>query len=62
MFDHLDMKHVPLLIFSAGLGNVIEEVITQQSKLHKNMKIVSNYMDFDKDVCWIPLYDIASKT
>ncbi len=50
MIDCLNQNNVPLLIFSAGLGNVIEEVIDQQSAMTSNMKIVSNMMKFDEQV------------
>ncbi|XP_050418697.1 7-methylguanosine phosphate-specific 5'-nucleotidase A isoform X1 [Patella vulgata] len=45
--DHLHKLEIPLLIFSAGIGDIIEEVIKQQSHMYENMKIVSNYMNFD---------------
>ncbi|XP_041374327.1 cytosolic 5'-nucleotidase 3-like isoform X2 [Gigantopelta aegis] len=48
-FSELHKLGVPLLIFSAGIGDVIEEVIRQQSKMYPNMQIVSNFMDFDSE-------------
>ncbi|KAG9445261.1 hypothetical protein H6P81_016601 [Aristolochia fimbriata] len=48
LFEFLEEKDVPILIFSAGLADIIEEVMRQ--KLHKsfkNVKIVSNRMVFD---------------
>ncbi|XP_067687851.1 cytosolic 5'-nucleotidase 3-like isoform X2 [Haliotis asinina] len=48
-FDELHQHQIPLLIFSAGIGDIIEEVITQQARMHDNMKIVSNFMDFDSE-------------
>ncbi|EHA8588900.1 7-methylguanosine phosphate-specific 5'-nucleotidase A [Cocos nucifera] len=48
LFEFLEEKGVPILIFSAGLADIIEEVFRQ--KLHrsfKNIKIVSNRMVFD---------------
>lgn len=47
-FDHLHQHSVPLLIFSAGLGDVLEEVIRQAAVFHPNVKVFSNYMDFDE--------------
>ncbi|XP_017284994.1 cytosolic 5'-nucleotidase 3 [Kryptolebias marmoratus] len=47
-FDHLHKHGVPLLIFSAGIGDVLEEVIRQVQVFHSNVKIFSNYMDFDE--------------
>uniref|UniRef100_A0A8C1KCD7 5'-nucleotidase n=1 Tax=Cyprinus carpio TaxID=7962 RepID=A0A8C1KCD7_CYPCA len=47
-FDHLHQLSVPLLIFSAGIGDVLEEVIRQAGVFHPNVKVFSNYMDFDE--------------
>ncbi|GMG99501.1 hypothetical protein Nepgr_001341 [Nepenthes gracilis] len=50
LFELLEEKDVPVLIFSAGLADIIEEVLRQ--KLHrsfKNIEIVSNRMVFDDD-------------
>ncbi|CAI9759839.1 unnamed protein product [Fraxinus pennsylvanica] len=50
LFELLEKSNVPVLIFSAGLADIIEEVLRQ--KLHrsfKNVKIVSNRMVFDQN-------------
>ncbi|BBN02499.1 7-methylguanosine nucleotidase [Marchantia polymorpha subsp. ruderalis] len=50
LFEILDGEGVPLLIFSAGLADIIEEILRQ--KLHRtfpNIRVVSNRMNFDKD-------------
>ncbi|XP_078446861.1 5'-nucleotidase / magnesium ion binding protein isoform X2 [Wolffia australiana] len=50
LFEFLEEKGVPVLVFSAGLADIIEEVFRQ--KLHrsfKNIKIVSNRMVFEND-------------
>ncbi|XP_068638106.1 uncharacterized protein [Aristolochia californica] len=52
LFEFLEEREVPVLIFSAGLADIIEEVMRQ--KLHrsfKNVKIVSNRMAFDDNGC-----------
>lgn len=49
-FDRLEEQRVPLLIFSAGVGDVLEEVIQQNGVFHPNVRIISNYMDFDQAV------------
>ncbi|XP_062994382.1 7-methylguanosine phosphate-specific 5'-nucleotidase [Elgaria multicarinata webbii] len=46
-FDQLHQKGVPLFIFSAGVGDVLEEIIHQAGVFHPNINVVSNYMDFD---------------
>ncbi|KAM5213526.1 7-methylguanosine phosphate-specific 5'-nucleotidase isoform 4-T4 [Hipposideros larvatus] len=48
-FNTLDQNNIPLLIFSAGIGDILEEIIRQMKVFHPNIHIVSNYMDFDKD-------------
>nr|XP_039256046.1 cytosolic 5'-nucleotidase 3-like isoform X2 [Styela clava] len=48
LVDTLHKSNVPLLIFSAGVADVVEEVIRQQASVHPNMKIVANTMDFDQ--------------
>ncbi|KAJ8344697.1 hypothetical protein SKAU_G00288900 [Synaphobranchus kaupii] len=47
-FDCLQEHSIPLLIFSAGIGDVLEEVIRQAGVFHPNVKVFSNYMDFDE--------------
>uniref|UniRef100_A0A667YF18 5'-nucleotidase n=1 Tax=Myripristis murdjan TaxID=586833 RepID=A0A667YF18_9TELE len=47
-FDHLHKHSIPLLIFSAGIGDILEEVIRQAGVFHPNVKVFSNYMDFDE--------------
>lgn len=46
LFDHLYKHSIPLLIFSAGIGDILEEVIHQAGVFHPNVKVISNYMDF----------------
>ncbi|KAM7463771.1 hypothetical protein LguiA_031892 [Lonicera macranthoides] len=49
LFEFLEERDVPILIFSAGLADIIEEVLRQ--KLHrsfKNVRIVSNRMVFNQ--------------
>ena len=46
----LHRLEVPVLIFSAGLGDLIHVLLDQQAKDHDNIKVVSNYMRFDEQV------------
>ncbi|KAM9296425.1 7-methylguanosine phosphate-specific 5'-nucleotidase [Gastrophryne carolinensis] len=48
-FDALHRGAIPLFIFSAGIGDVLEEIIRQTGFYHPNIKVVSNYMDFDDE-------------
>ncbi|KAM1251885.1 hypothetical protein ACFX13_040792 [Malus domestica] len=48
LFEFLEERDIPVLIFSAGLADIIEEVMRQKvHRLFKNVKIVSNRMEFD---------------
>ncbi|CAI0410671.1 unnamed protein product, partial [Linum tenue] len=50
LFEFLEERDIPVLIFSAGLADIIEEVLRQ--KIHrsfKNVRIVSNRMEFNRD-------------
>ncbi|KAL8601526.1 hypothetical protein ACOMHN_000468 [Nucella lapillus] len=48
-FDQLHEHEIPLLIFSAGLGDIISELMSFQGRLYENMRIVSNFLQFDKE-------------
>ena len=50
-FEELHKHEVPVLVFSAGVGDIILETITQQATFYDdNMKIVSNMLKFDETV------------
>ncbi|XP_078012162.1 7-methylguanosine phosphate-specific 5'-nucleotidase isoform X2 [Phascolarctos cinereus] len=48
MLSTLYRSNIPLLIFSAGIGDILEEIIRQMNVFHPNIHVVSNYMDFDE--------------
>lgn len=54
-FDDLHSNNIPLLIFSAGIGDVIHEVLSINSHVYDNMHVVSNDMDFDENVSSLDL-------
>jgi len=45
----LENNNTPILIFSAGLGDVIYEYLNIQNKLTKNIHIISNFYTFDEN-------------
>lgn len=50
LFELVERYNIPLLIFSAGLGNILKEVITQRyGRLGQQTHIVSNWMLFDRN-------------
>ncbi len=47
--DLLMKNRIPLLIFSAGVGNLIETYLESEKKLYKNIHLISNFYEFDKN-------------
>lgn len=41
-------ENIPVVILSAGIGNVIEEFLKQQGCYYSNINIVSNFIEFDE--------------
>lgn len=46
-FYTLERNNIPIMIFSAGIGNIVQEFLIQQCGNYKNMKIISNFMLFN---------------
>ena len=40
---------IPVLIFSAGLGNTIEEILVKFGVFYSNLEIISNYIQFNEE-------------
>jgi len=52
VFDFMTVLHkhnIPMLIFSAGLGNVIELLLERYEVCFDNVRVVSNFMDFNDE-------------
>ena len=47
-FNVLGRENVPLLIFSAGIGNLIQEILKVKDFLSPNTHIISNFFEFDE--------------
>ncbi len=45
----MKQKEVPVIICSAGIGNVIEIFLRNKNCYYENMYIISNFLTFDKD-------------
>lgn len=48
LLDLLYEKNIPLLIFSAGVGDIIEGYLKYENKLYDNIHIISNFYKFDE--------------
>lgn len=46
---NLHQNNVPVIILSAGIGNVIEEFLKKQGCYYDNMHIISNFIEFKED-------------
>ncbi len=47
--DTLKEENIPLLIFSAGIGDIIREYLRSIDKFSPNLQVISNLLEFDKD-------------
>lgn len=43
----LNQANIPILVFSAGVGDVIDEALRHHNLMHDNVKVISNYMNYD---------------
>ena len=42
----LDSASIPLLVFSAGLGDVVESVLKHHGVMSKNTHVISNFLKY----------------
>ena len=42
-------NNIPVIIFSAGIGNVIEQCLKKEECYYNNITIISNFIKFDKN-------------
>jgi len=48
LLDGLLQADIPVLVLSAGLGDLIEEIMRHHGVLHTNTKLISNFLQFDQ--------------
>jgi len=48
LLNDLNQKNVPVLVFSAGVGDIIDEALKIAGLMKDNVKVISNYMEFDE--------------
>ncbi|EDW00620.1 7-methylguanosine phosphate-specific 5'-nucleotidase [Drosophila grimshawi] len=46
LFDSLRQLQIPVLVFSAGLGNSVVSVLQQANILYPNVKVISNFLKY----------------
>merc|ERR1719273_85994 len=49
MMNELLKNNVPVLVLSAGLGDLVEEILLHYNVYHSNVKVVSNFLDYDEE-------------
>lgn len=47
--NRLYNRNIPVIIFSAGIGNVIEQFLKEKECYYDNMTIIGNFIKFDKN-------------
>lgn len=47
IFEKLHNEHVPIVVFSAGLGDMVEAVLRYHNALYDNVKIISNFLKYN---------------
>lgn len=47
LFNKLKKHNVPILVFSAGLGDIVEELLRHQNVLFENVNVISNFLKFN---------------
>lgn len=66
LFYLLQHANVPVLVFSAGLGDIIEAVLSRQlGEIPPNVHVISNYMIFNEDDVLVdftsPIFHVFNK-
>jgi len=46
----MNEKHIPVIIISAGIGNVIKEFLKKENCYFENIYIISNYLNFENGI------------
>lgn len=47
--DTLHENQVPILVFSAGIGDVIDAALKFNNLMNSNVKVIANFMEFDEE-------------
>ena len=54
---HLYKENIPVIILSAGIGNVIEQSLKKEECYFENIQVISNFIKFDENGNMIKLCD-----
>ena len=56
MLESLRLASVPVLVFSAGMGDIIVHLLKKFKVNSQNIKIVSNFFKFDNEVIFMTFF------
>ena len=51
LLARLQTEGVPVLVFSAGMGDILMQVLDKHNVTSDNVKVVSNFFKYDDKVC-----------
>jgi HAD superfamily hydrolase (TIGR01544 family) len=57
LIDYLHENNIPLIIMSAGPGDMIEQYLRQEGRLYENVHVIANFLRFDKRGKAIGVYE-----
>lgn len=57
---NLNNKNVPVIIMSAGVGNIVKEFLKKEQCLYNNIEIVSNFFEFSNGSTYIDIKNIIA--
>ncbi|XP_051172523.1 7-methylguanosine phosphate-specific 5'-nucleotidase-like [Leptopilina boulardi] len=49
LIDKLNSSNIPVLVFSAGLGDVVEAILKHNNVHHENVEIISNFLKYSNN-------------
>ena len=58
--EEMNKKDIPVIIMSAGVGNVVEQFLRKKGCLYNNIKIVSNFFEFSDGKAYIDINNIIA--
>ena len=59
-FENLRDKNIPVIIMSAGIGNIIEKFLIKQNTYFNNITLISNFFKFEDEKAIIDLDNLIS--
>lgn len=58
--EEMNKKNIPVIIMSAGVGNIIKEFLRKNECIYDNIEIVSNFFEFSEGKAYIDINNIIA--